>query len=434
VAFIGLYEQELPSSDERAAQAKLLFSFEEEDVNGLEIEWEGDRVVLERRTDEWQLVHPLEARADTSLVDGLLGALTSMEKERTLEDMTPAEAGLDEPRARVEVRLDEDVNELLIGSAVPAASTMIVGVEGTDDIFVVADGIWGQLTRAPGEWRSREVFTAQREEIERISLSMGDAQVILARRGEDFWLESPLVDRADEEKVSKLIGDITALTVASFVDEPEQTLEEMGLDPARALLEVVLTEQAVPFRLELGEPVPDTEGRLMATVDNQLIELDTELAQVMEESSTDWLSTAWSSLETFEIDEVVVDDETGTMTLVRAGAIWKRADDEIPFTTASDLLYAITETAAERILSLAETETLGADWESPVLELKLAGEEESEREELSLFTSAAGEHLGRTGDRESVLVLPADAVEEIHNKIAAARSADTVPEEADEGQ
>jgi hypothetical protein len=122
------------------------------------------------------------------------------------------------------------------------------------------------------------------------------------------------------------------------------------------------------------------------------------------------------------------------MTLVRAGAIWKRADDEIPFTTASDLLYAITETAAERILSLAETETLGADWESPVLELKLAGEEESEREELSLFTSAAGEHLGRTGDRESVLVLPADAVEEIHNKIAAARSADTVPEEADEGQ
>jgi len=434
VAFISLYEQELPSSDERAAQAKHLFRFDGEDVNGLEIEWEGNRVVLERQAAEWQLVHPLEARADDTLVATLLGTLTSMEKERTLEDMTPAEAGLDEPRARVEVRLEDEVHELLIGSEVPAASTMIVGVEATDGFFVVADTIWSQLTRAPGEWRSREIFAVQREEIERISLSMADAQVQLARRGEDFWLESPLVDRADEERVSKLIGDITALTVASFVDEPEQTLEEMGLDPARAVLEVVLKEQAEPFRLELGAPVPDTEGRLMARVDDQVIELDTELAQVMEESSTDWLSTAWSTLETFEIDEVVVDDETGTMTLERAGAIWKRGDDEIPFTTASDLLYAITETAAERISSPAGAETLGADWESPVLKLRLSGDEESKQEELTLFTSAAGEHLGRTGDREIVLVLPADAVAEIRNKIAAARSADAVPEEADERQ
>ncbi|MGB3562225.1 MAG: DUF4340 domain-containing protein [Thermoanaerobaculia bacterium] len=451
VAFISLYEQELPSSDERAAQAKLLFRFDNDDVSGLEIEWEGKRVVLERQAAEvvveegeeassgevaegWRLVHPLEARADASLVDSLLGALTSMEKQRTLEDMTPAEAGLDEPRARVEVRLDGDVHELLIGSEVPASSTMIVGVEATDGFFVVGDGIWGQLTREPGEWRSREVFAAEREDIERISLSMADAQVLLARRGEDFWLESPLVDRADEEKVSKLIGDITSLTVTSFVDEPELTLDEMGLDPARAVFEVVLTKQAEPFRLELGEPVADTEGRFTARVDGQIIELDTELAQVIEESSTDWLSTAWSSLETFQIDEVVVVDETGTMTLERAGAIWQRADDEIPFTTASDLLYAITETAADRILSPAEAETLGTDWDSPVLELRLGGDEESKQEELTLYTGPAGEHLGRTGDRESVLVLPADAVDEIRNKIAAARRAEAVPEETGEGQ
>ena len=434
VAFISLYEQELPSSDERAAQAKLLFRFDNEEVNGLEIEWAGKRVVLERQADEWRLVHPLEARADDSLVESLLGALTSMEKERTLEDMTPAEAGLDEPRARVEVRLDGDVHELLIGSQVPAASTMIVGVEATDGFFVVADGIWDQLTREPGEWRSREIFAAEREDIESISLSMADTQVLLARRGENFWLESPLVDRADEEKVSKLIGDITSLTVTSFVDEPEQTLDEMGLDPAPAVVEVVLMEQAEPFRLELGEPIPDTEGRFTARVGDQIIEVDTELAQVMEESSTDWLSTAWSSLETFQIDEVVVVDETGTMTLERAGAVWKRADDEIPFTTASDLLYAITETTADHILSPAEAKALVADWESPVLELRLAGEEESGQDELTLFTGPAGEHLARSADRESVLVLPAEAVEEIRNKIAEARSADAIPDETDEDQ
>jgi hypothetical protein len=446
VAFIGLYEGELPSSDERAAQAKRLFDFDDQDVDGLEIEWEGEKVVLERQTaevvveegeespsgevtDEWRLVHPLEARADDGLVASLLAAVTSMEKERTLEDMTPAEAGLDEPRARVEVRLGEDVHELRIGSEVPASSTMIVGTKATDDFFVVADGVWSQLTRAPGEWRSREILTAQREEIERISLDMADKGVSLARRGDDFWLESPVVDRADDEKVTKLIGDVTSLTVASFVDEPEQTLGEMGLDPARAVLEVVLKEQTEPFRLELGEAVPGTEGRIMARVGDQVIELDTELTQVMEESSPGWQSSAWSTLETFQIDEIVVDDEAGTLTLERAGAIWKRADDEIPFTTASDLLYAITETEAERLLSPAEAETLGADWESPVLALRLAGDEEVGQEELTVFTGAAGEHLGRTGDREVVLLLPAPAVAEIRNKIAEARAVERVPAE-----
>jgi hypothetical protein len=427
VAFIALYEGELPSSDERAAQAKLLFHFDDEDVNGLEIEWEGIRVVLERPvaeaadeegeeesrsevTDEWRLVYPLEARADESLVASLLGALTSMEMSRTLEDMTPAEAGLEEPRARVEV-------------------TMIVGVAETDDFFVVADGLWSQLTRAPGEWRSREVFAAPQEDIERISLGMADERLLLARRGQDFWLESPMVDRADQAKVSKLLGDIASLTVASFVDEPELTPDEMGLEPARAILEVVLKEEAEPFRLELGVPVPETEGRITARVGDQIIELETELAQLMDGSPTDWQSTTWSSLQTFQIDNVVVDDETGTLSLERAGANWTRAEDEIPFTTASDLLYAITEAQAERILSPAEAEMLGADWESPVLELRLASDEESEQEELTLYTGSGGEHLARTGDREAVLVIPDEAVQEILDKIAAARTVDYVPEE-----
>jgi len=445
VAFIWLYERELPSSDERAVQAKLLFHFDEEDVTGLEIEWEGKRVLLERqgqeetaeettqaargRADgEWRLAEPLAARADDSLVASLLGSLTSMEKERTLADMNAAEAGLEEPRARVRVHLGDEVRELLIGSEVPASNTMIVGVAETDGFFVVADGIWSQLTREPGEWRDRDVFAGRRADVERISLTAGGQRLLLARRGDDFWLESPLVDRADEEKVAKLIGDITSLRVEAFVDEPEQTVEEMGFDPPRAVLEVVLKEQIDPFRMELGAAVPDHEGRVLARVDGQLIELDTELARVMEESSADWLSTAWSSLETFQIDEVVIVDETGTMTLERAGAIWKRGDDEIPFTTASDLLYAITETTADRILSPAEVETLGVDWESPLLELRLAGDEESGQDELSLFETDDGDFLARSADRKSVLVLPAEAIEEIRRKIDEARSVEGVPE------
>jgi hypothetical protein len=448
LVFISLYERELPSSDERAAQANRLFRFDSEEVDSLEIEWEGNRVVLERQageeaendaaeatggpgTDEWRLTKPLAARADATLVESLVGAMTSMEKDRTLADMTAAEAGLDKPRARVKVHLGNEVRELLVGSEVPASSTMIVGVEGKEEFFVVADGIWSELTRKPGDWRSREVLAAQRADIERISLSAGGERLLLARRGDDFWLESPVVDRADEAQVTKLIGDLTSLRVESFVDEPERAEGEMGLTRPRGVLEVVLKDQAEPFRLELGAAVPDTERRFMARVEGQLIELDTGLAEAIDRPVAEWRSSAWSSMETFEIDEVVVEDGAGAMTLVRADANWRRGDDEIPFTTASDLLYAITEAEADRVLSAAEAESLGADWQDPLLEIRLAGDDESEGDELTLFATDEGDYLGRSADRDSVLVIPAEAVEEIRSKIAEVRSAETLPEEMD---
>lgn len=448
LAFIWYYERDLPSSEERAEQAKLLFRFDQEEVVKLEIEQGEKRVVLERQVPEvaegegeeasetgreqWRLTQPLTARADSALVDGLLGALTSMEQERALTDMTPAEAGLEEPRARMRMYLEAEVEELVIGSEVPASSNMIVGVEGKDGFFVVADGIWSQLDREPGEWRDRQVFVGQRADIERISLSRADQRVLLARRGDDFWLESPLVDRADETKISSLIGDLTSLRVESFVDEPEQTEGGSTFEP-RAVLEVVLEGRAEPFRLELGEAVADSEGRFLARVEDQVVELDTRLPEVIGHSASEWLSPSWARLQTFEIDEVVMTDAKGETRLARAGANWVRGEEEIPFTTASDLLYAITEAEAERILEPAETESLDIDWEDPVLELRLVGDEESEPDELSLFMDQEGEYLARSADRESVLVLPANAVEEIRSKIADARSVEAELEETGPG-
>ena len=97
-AFIWFYERELPSSEERARLEKRVLRVEKEDVTALTLQSGSGTVRLERvdlpaastapkqetgaeedelatPETEWRIVEPLQARADTFAVDGLLDGL-----------------------------------------------------------------------------------------------------------------------------------------------------------------------------------------------------------------------------------------------------------------------------------------------------------------------------------------------------------------------
>ena len=166
LAFIWFFERDLPSSEERVVLEKRVLRLEAEAVQGLTLDRNGNSVRLERvaqaagaEEDEasWRLGDPLDALADRVAVDQLVDELIGLEKDRTLESIDPAELGLAEPRGRVTVDTDAGPVELLIGSAVPASSTMILGVTGRDEAYVVADSLWRELEKPAGDWRSRDL-------------------------------------------------------------------------------------------------------------------------------------------------------------------------------------------------------------------------------------------------------------------------------------
>src|ERR687891_258536 len=101
-AFIWFYERKLPSSDERAENAKKVVALKKEDVQEVTLETANGKVVLQRAVSpaakdkkdgkdeggdqesqpasDWKLVQPMAARADAFAVDGLLEALTGLQK------------------------------------------------------------------------------------------------------------------------------------------------------------------------------------------------------------------------------------------------------------------------------------------------------------------------------------------------------------------
>lgn len=425
LAFIWFYERDLPSSDERTELAKRVLRLEADEVRGLTLARGETAVRLERveragaadeagegAAAEWRLRQPLAALADRYAVESLVDRLVGLEKERTLEEPDRAALGLAEPRGRVTLETADGPLELVVGSEVPASSTMILGVAGRDEAYVVADSLWRDLEKPAGDWRSKELGPESREEIQRISLAGG--AVALGRRGETFWVESPYVDKADRDLVNDLLGEITGLTAESFVDEPPEPMPEL----AGGSLEVVLEGREEALRVELGEPVGGEGDLRLARVGGQLVELRGDLAEALARPAAEWRSPAWAALEAYQIDRLTARDPAGETVFQRDGGEWLRDGVRVEYEPVSDLLYALTGIEAESVSSAP------GELAEPRLTFELAGEEGEAGETLRLYPADdAGTSPATVEGRDVLLLLAEGAVADLELKLAEARAA-----------
>lgn len=437
--FIYFFEKDLPSTDERRAQEKKVLQLEADEVVALTLEWDGQTVRLEKESrdeepgadeDEislepavWRQVSPFSARADGAAVSSLVESVVGLEHQRKLDEVDRAELGLEEPAATVTLTTAEGDSVVELGSELPATSHRVVAVRG-GGVFVVPGGFYADLTRDPGEWREKKLLTATRDQIERVTLTSGDGeQTRLALRGDRFWIESPVDDLADHEAIDGLINEVTGLAVSSFVDEPLLDSAGLGLEPPRGVVEVALKGAESSVRLLLGDET-GSPGTFYGQLGEQRFELETGLVETLGRAAGAWRSRDWTTAQVFEIDAVQVRDAEGEAEIAREEGEWKRGEDRIDYSTASDFLYAISDVRGE---SLAELELGG---EEPVLTLSLVTPDGEE--ELRLFAPRAdGLSPAAASDRDAVLMLSAEAVADLEAKWQAVRQAEPLVEEPD---
>lgn len=443
-AFVWFYERELPSTDERAELAKRLLKLEAEEVERVEIEWDGGAVELVRSAApdgeqeetsavaEWRLTAPLEARADATAVSGLLGRLVALETERTLEDTDREQAGLVSPRGMVRLVTADAEKVVEIGAEVPASSNMLVGVEGRSEIYVVPAAIWSDLTKEPGAWREKKLFFGERGAIERLSLARGGERMLLAKRGDEFWLEAPVVDRAEPTHVDSLLATLVGLRASRFVDDPPADLAEVGLAPPRAVIEVVLSDRAAPLEYEIGATESRPEGDEGETASDPthyvrangtLVAVNAALTDHLARPIAAWRSHELAGMEVYEIDRASVEDATGTTSLERDGGEWRRDGEKIVYGPATDFLYELVGAQAERLAAVEEIEL-----SAPRLTVELVAEDdeggEAARETVTFHDPVDGLVPARSSERPAVLFLAAETAETIEQELAELREAE----------
>ncbi len=458
-AFIWFFEKDVPSTEERQVQEKkLLAELRADDVTAVSVLRDGKTVRFERdpkpapKADAnaapgerpWRMVAPLQARADKFAVDRLLDSLTNLSKESTLEVGDRKGLGFDAPRAKVTLTANGRDTVVEIGDAIPASSSMAVALDGGAPA-AVPSYVFTDLSKEPGEWRSKDLFPGLRDDIERVVLTPdvagGGPPVTLVKKGDEYRLESPTADRADRDTVNTLLGDLTALQAAKFVDGPPPT----GAAAWRESVEVTLKGQPAPWRLEIGgsdppaapasssgEAKPPT--RTLVLAGGVLAETESKIADTVRKPAAEWRSPRWASFEVFRVEAFDVDDAQGHLSLKRQDADWLRGSERIAFTPVSDVLYAVTGARGDTLVSRAQATAAGASFAKPVATLKLIAADKSS-ETLTLYPALPdGSSPAVASGRDDVVVmLNKTFVDDLTSKLQALRSAEPVATKPSEG-
>ena len=472
-AFVWFYERKLPTSDEAKAEEKKVLAGVKADavrevsiVRGattVRIVREGKPPAEEEKkasddeetpvsspASDWRLASPLQARADRSAVEGLLASVLGLEKARTLEKVDRKEFGLAPPAALVTVVTADGKRTLEVGRELPGTDQRAVAVAGEPAVHAVSGSFWSDLTKPAGDWRSRELFAGTRDDVERVSLQTGGGRIVLARRGDEPWLEAPIADRADRERFDELVDALTTLNATEFVDQPPPAAQ-LGLEPPRTVVEVVRKGHAKPFRLVLGaptaepaaaptpEPTPtDSSGGTptkastrYARADGQLVTIN---ASALDESVArppqEWRSRGWTTFAVYDVDKIEVKDGHGALTLTRDEGDWKRGKDKIFYGTVSDFLAAVTDGKAEKLLDPSAAAGLAAG--PPAVTITLTGSG-GKSQTLTLWPGRVEGPAGpgapaRSSGRDVLLLMPAGLPADLAEKLAAVRKAEPLKE------
>jgi len=333
-----------------------------------------------------------------------------------------------------------------IGDVIPASTNMAAALDGGAPA-AVPSYVFADLAKEPGEWRSKDLFPGLRDDIERIVLNAapaaGGPPTVLVKKGEEYRLESPAADRADRDTVNTLLGDLTALQAAKFVDGPPPP----GADVWRETVEVTLKGQPAPWRLEIGAPtaaapaapgVPPAEvrpaTRTLVRAGGVLAETESKIADTVRKPAAEWRSPRWASFEVFRVEAFDVDDAKGHLTLKRQDADWLRGAERIAFTPVSDVLYAVTGAHGDSLVTRAQAIAAGASLAKPVATLKLIAADKS-AETLTLYPALAdGSAPAMASGRDDVVVmLNKTFVDDLTSKLQALRSAEPMATKPSEG-
>lgn len=425
----------------------------------------------------WHLAAPPRlagSRADRAAVEALLSALAGLVKEREVEDVDPRAVGLAEPRWRVVLETAEGGDgllELRVGSEIPGSRNVLVEVRGgrREGVFAVDRAFLDDLRRPAGDWRARDLFPATRADVTGLTVrgpADAGAVVLEARPDGGFDLVAPYRDAADPPAVDALLAAFTGLRAEAFVDAAGTpggpSLEALGLAPPRGSV-VVETAAGDPWRVEVGAPAaPEAfsgeggdvspwddspeRGGLYLRVDGRAVVAAAPLLAAVERPAADWSSRQLTARRVYEVERLALESAAETLRLERDGVDWRRvvadgaagaggtdeaAGERIPYTAVADLLYALTESRADRTFPGAAVRLPAPDL-TFTLAGGVAGAEAGTtapwEETVSLHPRDPEGFVPVTvSGRDRILVLPPGAAADLRAAVEAVRAAPPLP-------
>jgi len=234
-AYLYFIDAKKPVTEENAKQK--VFNADSTKVDQLEVKSaSGDITVLKKEPDGWNIVKPIETKADQNNASDVVASLATLEQDRVVDE-NPSDLktyGLAQPRieAAFNVAGDKDQKRIQIGDKNPTGVGLYAKLPNDKKVFLVANSLETSLNRSTFDLRDKTALKFDASKVDSIELVSKKETVRLVKTGDNWKLTSPVVAPADYTSIEGLLGQLQSGQMMTLKDKPEdlKDLKAYGLD------------------------------------------------------------------------------------------------------------------------------------------------------------------------------------------------------------
>jgi len=264
-AYLFFIESNRPGTEEAARQSQNVLNFSREKIDGVVIHNGDDMIDIRRRDYKWRLETPIRDQADASLVNNLLLDLESWQKDAAIsakemeaDKSKLADYGLANPKLRLKLLGPGAPPEVFFGKDAALEGKMYVRFENSKETFLASQSVKKALEKKPEDFRDRKLTDLIMAQVVRVVLKTSAGEMELQKKGDHWEIAKPLHTRADDQKVSDLIAQVTTARIQQFVADDRGDLHPYGLAEPRGSLTLFAQDDKQGQTLQVGS-IPEKE-------------------------------------------------------------------------------------------------------------------------------------------------------------------------------
>src|SRR5262249_5189823 len=222
--------------DEVADKTKPAFTFSREDITAITLTPGGKTVNLENQNNKWVITAPLNAPADESAMNSLIGDLVNARIDREFSGGADAlkSFGLAEPAVKLEIKLKNgQTHRVELGTKDVVGALAYAKINGAQNVSMVTASMLTSADKPINDLRNRSILGATQFEIGSLKITNESGSFEIAKQDAEWKLKSPVEGNADESAINTLLSDLTAAKASGIVSETADDLAKYGLDKSK---------------------------------------------------------------------------------------------------------------------------------------------------------------------------------------------------------
>ena len=428
VAFLGIvlyyYLVDIPAekkqSEEKARAEKILL-FDTDQVENLILEKKNETFHLKRKgPDDWELLKPVQAKADMHTASSFLSFLQSARFSRVVEDSANdlAVYGLKEPSLKITLQLKEKGEKtLLVGDDHPINQYLYVK-RVNESRVLLATANRKDFDKSLFDIRDKSLLQFKNEEVKQIRFHNEGKSFALSKQDEQWEIVDREKTKADADEVKRFLRLVRNFKVKKFLDENPETLKPYGLDAPSSQLTLQTGKENEPLTLLVGKKLENEGfyGKVKGT--NNVVLFGIQLVETLAKKPVDFMPKTLLEFNQQNVSRIHLQVGEEKILLARknenAWKIIKPIEADADLSTVNSLLFDLKSARVEEFVntSVEKSELFGLDSAKKVLTVEL-GKNLSWTLELGNKSDDGKHYFGTRAGESLIFTISSDTTDKL---------------------